>query len=1704
MAQVAYCLFCGREFHPASPDIMLCPEHGGPPEAAVPDLDALDEPIRVVGSVEPEDHKPQSKRSFNESNVRAEWLPGDELLGTYIVSGELGKGGMGKVYRVHHMSWNIDLAVKSPRPEYFQTQQQRDLFISEAETWVNLGLHPHIVSCYYVRTLGGIPRVFAELVEGGSLENWITQGKITTLEQALDIAIQFAWGLAYAHEQGLVHRDVKPANVLITPDGTAKVTDFGLAKSSKGMTPAYASPEQAEAQLKDVELTLQSDIWSWALSVLEIFAGRAFWYRSNMPDYAWGQVAPQALKNFLSGELEDPTIAEMPSGLAGLLADCFQHNPAMRPGGLLSVADRLIEIYTKEIRKPYERQMPKAAELRADSLNNKALSLIDFGKDDDARAVWKMALELTPGHLAVTSNYCLHSLSRQWVKSDELSNLCDALMSANPNNLEAAYTAVYLLIEVGKIKEVENLINRLWKESSDHPLVVQLAAMIHWLKGAPADAVNIIQPLIQATDDPDVLKNYARYLYQLSNFKEAKTWARKVVENIQEPGAFAEEWAAILCANGEKNTALEYLEALHVEGGHTPLTLALADLLAGFGHNVSSFQSEPLAPQAYNLYQSAIRSTPFNPRARRGYRLASQYLEYPLKDTDLPASPGFLAKDRSNRVVPPGLQEVACFDGDFSKARFSPTGKQIIASLWSDTPPTALSIDLARMELKPLTVDLSKLMDIDQGGTTMLVRDQQNFYSKLIIRDFINARDVCKLDLAELLHNGDWITGGVFFQFGKAVLVTTYHGRAYLFDATSGQCILDDQIQQLDEILSGVWQKGRLPDTGIKGVPALSLSNPDVKVTMSRNGKVGYIASREHNLIIQSGDPIPIHEVTWREALSIGISDDGRYVALGGAYGTPIRIVDVASDEVVSEFPERENIVQFIRFLGDGRHVIWSDHRSLLGMSEIETGRRCGQVLMKEYAQSGNKDLDVDADGFYVAVVDVQSSLRIYRSLLEPNCALLPRLSLPIRIERPEDFTLRQKNEGLFNRWLTEAQNALQTHAGMNAYKALRAALAVPGYSSDTRALKLMPELAKNGMVRTGLKQAWVRAVFPGNRLVALSANGVHSLVQEDDQYKIVSQSKETMDLPNLEERVETAWLPDNLDAPETGDSVLLCLKGGKIVGVDVATLHAGDGVLRDISNLGFEGEALAFSMDGKKVVYRMGSSRMGQIMNSSGILALFDIDTKRLVRQFADQNIWAISPDGSRAVARGQSETTWLGRGSNQPLGNLDIHAWGGAISTDNQFLFTKTDSLSKEVTIWNATTSTRYSSPCTSVNIIDKILLSRDLSFLVVSDSQSITWWELDWDWEVAANSKQSITAEDSFFQPARECRYVAEQPIPGIIRGANSVYRLQEHVHSGTLSTCWKAESDPGKGALFLKRAAVQFYSADQTIKVFYKQAEVSQTKERPDSSEVWINGYGIIYDSGIWPASEECPHRELVDLVDRLSVQDANSILDHTAEFLAGTPEGIFPALIGHFTDSDGFTCLVTDWIEGETLRSLVAQNMPIDVNLYLQIAKKLERLHTAGKIHGDLKPENVLVMPDHQIYLLDPGGEISGMVVTTVRYYPLMRHKLDDVQAFGIMLCEALTNQHPFNGQFWDEMPKTIDQNKGWSDERVQYGPEWEELRLQKSRVDFLQKIDILSDPNIPEEWLELVNDLILSSCSLKQAIERMEDLIHRGILPKQD
>ena len=153
---------------------------------------------------------------------------GETILDTYTVESEAIEGGMGSVWRVHHKGWNVDLAMKRPQPKLFADEKDKANFIRECEAWINLGLHPNIVSCYYVREISGTPSIFSEWMDGGSLESAIQKGTLyegteaAQTERLLDIAIQFARGLHYAHEAGLIHQDVKPDNVLLTNEGEAR------------------------------------------------------------------------------------------------------------------------------------------------------------------------------------------------------------------------------------------------------------------------------------------------------------------------------------------------------------------------------------------------------------------------------------------------------------------------------------------------------------------------------------------------------------------------------------------------------------------------------------------------------------------------------------------------------------------------------------------------------------------------------------------------------------------------------------------------------------------------------------------------------------------------------------------------------------------------------------------------------------------------------------------------------------------------------------------------------------------------------------------------------------------------------------------------------------------------------------------------------------------------------------------------------------------------------------------------------------------------------------------------------------------------------------------------------------------------------------------------------------------------------------------
>jgi WD40 repeat protein len=339
------------------------------------------------------------------------------VLGLYEVL-QIHGGGMGLVYRVRHLGWHAELAVKSPRLELFADNADRELFVREAETWVSLGVHPHLCACHYVRTLGGIPRVFAEYVDGGSLRDWIDDGRLyrggpqEVLARILDIAGQIAWGMAHAHGRGVVHQDLKPANVLLDSAGTAKVTDFGLARTRDlavrrrpgqaadasvlvtgvGMTPAYASPEQAA----DRPVGRRSDVWSFAVTVLEMFTGEVTWLL--------GPMAGKALTDYRARGQAGPGRPPMPTRLADLLAGCLSDDPADRPSEMADLAQEIADIYEQESGRAFPRVAPRGAHLRADELTNRALSMLDLDRAEEAERFLDEALAVDPQHLEATYN----------------------------------------------------------------------------------------------------------------------------------------------------------------------------------------------------------------------------------------------------------------------------------------------------------------------------------------------------------------------------------------------------------------------------------------------------------------------------------------------------------------------------------------------------------------------------------------------------------------------------------------------------------------------------------------------------------------------------------------------------------------------------------------------------------------------------------------------------------------------------------------------------------------------------------------------------------------------------------------------------------------------------------------------------------------------------------------------------------------------------------------------------------------------------------------------------------------------------------------------------------------------------------------------------------------------------------------------------
>lgn len=252
-------------------------------------------------------------------------LIGKRISGRYKILEMIGGGGMANVYLAHDMILDRDVAVKVLRLDFSNDEEFIRRFHREAQSATSLA-HPNIVNIYDVGEEDSIYYIVMEFVDGQTLKQYIQQNSPVRLEKALDILQQLTSAISHAHQNNIVHRDIKPHNILIDAHGTVKITDFGIAMalSATSITQTnsvlgsvhYLSPEQARGGMAN----RKSDIYSLGIVMFELLTGRLPFsgesavsialkhLQSETPSIRrWNPAIPQSVENIvLKATAKDP------------------------------------------------------------------------------------------------------------------------------------------------------------------------------------------------------------------------------------------------------------------------------------------------------------------------------------------------------------------------------------------------------------------------------------------------------------------------------------------------------------------------------------------------------------------------------------------------------------------------------------------------------------------------------------------------------------------------------------------------------------------------------------------------------------------------------------------------------------------------------------------------------------------------------------------------------------------------------------------------------------------------------------------------------------------------------------------------------------------------------------------------------------------------------------------------------------------------------------------------------------------------------------------------------------------------------------------------------------------------------------------------------------------------------------------------------
>lgn len=264
----------------------------------------------------------------------------------YEVLEKIGTGGMSDVYRAKDHKLNRYVAVKALKQEFVENKDFVSKFRVEAQAAAGL-MHPNIVNVYDVGEENGSHYIVMELVEGITLKKYIEKKARLSVKEAVSIAIQMAMGIEAAHNNHIIHRDIKPQNIIISKEGKVKVTDFGIAKAATSNTITsnvmgsvhYTSPEQVRGGFSDEK----SDIYSLGITLFEMLTGRVPFNGETTVAVAIKHIQEQmpSVREF---------VPEIPISVEQIVKKCTQKSPDRR----YQSAPELIEDLKKSLISPDE------------------------------------------------------------------------------------------------------------------------------------------------------------------------------------------------------------------------------------------------------------------------------------------------------------------------------------------------------------------------------------------------------------------------------------------------------------------------------------------------------------------------------------------------------------------------------------------------------------------------------------------------------------------------------------------------------------------------------------------------------------------------------------------------------------------------------------------------------------------------------------------------------------------------------------------------------------------------------------------------------------------------------------------------------------------------------------------------------------------------------------------------------------------------------------------------------------------------------------------------------------------------------------------------------------------------------------------------------------------------------------------------------